>query len=121
MIYSKIKRGTLLKAMLVIQALLFNLEAQNLVYNGYFEVYSTCPNNISQINYATGWINADSGSSPDYYNTCASIGSEVDVPYTVFGYQPDCCGGGGMPVYMLSIELFRIMHKTIYKQNCLIL
>lgn len=69
--------------------------AQNLVPNGDFEIYSICPDNISQISYATGWINAESRTSPDYYNACASVSSQLNVPYTVFGYQKDCCGGYG--------------------------
>src|SRR6185312_367622 len=93
MIFNKNKRNFILKAMLVIQALLFNLKAQNLVYNGYFEIHDTCPNNASQITYANGWHVA--ALSPDYYNACASPTLGVSVPNTDFGYQPDCCGGGG--------------------------
>ena len=84
--------------MLVIQALLLNLKAQNLVYNGYFETYSVCPTarsqqNLIQLDYAAGWQAA--ALSPDYYNACASISSGVNVPYSQYGYQQDCCGGQG--------------------------
>ncbi len=75
-----------------------NTKAQNLVTNGYFEIYSPCPTARSspgnlQLNYATGWLTA--ASTPDYYNTCASIGTTVNVPYAHCGYQQDCCGGMG--------------------------
>ena len=82
--------------MILILSLSLYAKAQNLVPNGYFEIYDTCPNNISQINYALSWINADVRTSPDYYNACASASSQLNVPYTAFGYQPDCCGGGGI-------------------------
>ena len=63
-----------------------DVKGQNLVYNGYFEIYNNCQNG-SIIN-AVGW-NASS-ETPDYYNICMS-----DVPNTDIGYQQDCCGGGG--------------------------
>jgi hypothetical protein len=72
-------------------------KAQNLVNNSYFEIYDTCPNYPNQISRAVGWINADSRTSPDYYNSCPNINSAngINVPYTQFGYQLDCCGGQG--------------------------
>jgi hypothetical protein len=71
-------------------------KAQNLVYNGDFEIYSQCPTQTSsqsnmQIDFATGW--SQSSLSPDYYNTCST--TNVNVPYAAFGYQQDCCGGSG--------------------------
>ena len=81
-------------------------KAQNLVYNGNFEVYSQCPTGTSsqsnmQLNNSTGWY--ASALSPDYFNACAGVGSNVDVPYSGHGYQQDCCGGGGyVGEYMLD-------------------
>ena len=86
--------------MILILSLSLYAKAQNLVPNGYFEIYDTCPNNISQINYALSWINADPRTSPDYFNACASVGSQLNVPYAIFGYQPDYCGGGGLCRYI---------------------
>ena len=110
--------------MLVIQALLLNLKAQNLVSNGCFEIYSNCPTATSsqgntQFNYATGWHAATL--TPDYYNACASISSEVNVPYNVFGYQQDCCTGGGMlgVICLMQIQLI-MMTEIIYILNWLI-
>jgi hypothetical protein len=85
-----------------------HIKAQNLVYNGYFEIYSNCPTARStpsnlQLDYATGWLT--SASTPDYYNTCASISSQVNVPYSIYGYQQDCCGGIGYAgEFMLDIN-----------------
>src|ERR1700741_3727758 len=75
-----------------------NAKAQNLVSNGDFEIYSQCPTARSssstlQIDYAVGWHAA--ASTPDYYNICAGINTNVNVPYSNYGYQQDCCGGGG--------------------------
>ena len=70
-------------------------KAQNLVSNGDFEIYDTCPppssSSINDINRATGWYNPSYG-TPDYFNF--SI-----VPYNLFGYQVDCCGGSGYTGY----------------------
>jgi hypothetical protein len=63
------------------------VRAQNLVPNGDFELYSTCPTDLD-INKSIGWYN--SVLSPDYYNSCAG-----SVPSTGLGYQQDCCGGNG--------------------------
>ena len=46
-----------------------SLKGQNLVNNPSFEVYDTCPNNISQINRASGWY--VTRNSPDYFNGCS--------------------------------------------------
>jgi gliding motility-associated-like protein len=58
----------------------------NLVPNPSFEIYSVCPNNFSQINYAVGWFSPTLG-SPDYYNACQTIPWNFGVPYTAGGYQ----------------------------------
>ena len=76
----------------------FVVKAQNLVPNGNFDIYSTCPTAKSSpgnmaINFANGWHAA--ASTPDYYNSCATINSTVNVPYAAYGYQQDCCGGNG--------------------------
>ncbi|HKC69269.1 MAG TPA: T9SS type A sorting domain-containing protein [Bacteroidia bacterium] len=70
-----------------------------MVYNGYFEIHDTCPNGTSsypnnmQINYVNGWHAA--ALTPDYFDTCATMGNAANVPYAELGYQKDCCGGGG--------------------------
>ncbi|MGZ3863812.1 MAG: T9SS type A sorting domain-containing protein [Bacteroidia bacterium] len=68
-------------------------KAQNLVNNGDFELYSNCPTNGGQINYATGWINATPSTSPDYFNLCGVF--NCSVPYNDDGYQKDYLGGNG--------------------------
>lgn len=78
-----------------------NSKAQNLVYNGDFEIYDTCPTNFSQpldyqIEYATGWYAPTEGTS-DYFNTC-SIGN-VAVPLNNFGYQTPFSGNGYVGIF----------------------
>lgn len=72
---------------LILIALIFLLPtrgtAQNLVPNGSFETFSTCPTTFSQISNCTGWRMYHGGSS-DYYNcTNATVGT----PTNAAGYQ----------------------------------
>ncbi len=59
----------------------------NLVRNGSFEQYSSCPTGIDQIKRANYWqtidsISVDAGCTPEYCNNCADAAtSGVNVPY----------------------------------------
>ena len=64
----------------------------NMVPNGNFEAYTTCPNDYSQITYATGWASWTDGSI-DYFNTCAT-NARVIIPNNTFGYQYTASGNG---------------------------
>ncbi len=57
--------------------------AQNLVTNGSFEAYSSCPNNLAQPHYSTGWRMYHDGTS-DYFN-CGT--APVATPINWTGYQ----------------------------------
>ncbi len=61
------------------------LHAQNLVPNGSFEQYDTCPPYFGRAQYAIGWMNLHTHSA-DYFNACNTNGV-VDVPYNQFGFQ----------------------------------
>src|SRR5690348_13496096 len=61
-----------------ITAIVTCLEAQNLVQNPSFEIYSSCPTSFSQIQLATGWENWLL--SPDYFNVCVPNGNPASVP-----------------------------------------
>ena len=63
----------------------------NLVYNGDFEIYDTCPTNVSgpgdyQIEHCTGWY-SPSYATPDYFNACCPYNNFISVPQNVGGYQ----------------------------------
>jgi hypothetical protein len=60
--------------------------SQNLIPNGEFELYSTCPTGNSQIYSSLFWMTPTTNTgpsvgTPDYYNQCASYVSAVSVPY----------------------------------------
>lgn len=59
-------------------------DAQNLVPNGSFEMYSNCPDALGQLEQAIGW--SSFCGTPDYFNACADT-LIVDVPGNGFGYQ----------------------------------
>lgn len=61
----------------------------NLIYNGDFELYDTCPVTISspstyQIETCLGWKSPTYATS-DYYNSCSTW--PVSIPQNTFGYQ----------------------------------
>jgi hypothetical protein len=58
----------------------------NLVPNGNFEYYSTCPTSTAQLANATGWNSYQS--TPDYFNSCYSSGIvRVGVPTNRWGSE----------------------------------
>jgi len=74
----------------------------NLIYNGDFELYDTCPTNFSQplnyqINTCLGWYSPTYGTS-DYFNSCNT--GVVSVPSNIFGYQNAFNGYGYMGLYV---------------------
>ncbi len=72
----------------------------NLVRNGSFEQYSSCPNGIDQIKKAIFWQTTDSlpftsSCSPEYCNTCANaVTSGVSVPSNGIYYHYPRSGNG---------------------------
>lgn len=84
----------------------------NLVYNGDFELYSSCPaeySNPSQANYeiskCTGW-NAPTIGTSDYFNVCSNLllpfGYNVGIPKNNFGYQNAYNGNGYSGLFALE-------------------
>lgn len=59
-------------------------KSQNLVPNGDFEFYTSCPTAPGQMNLAFPWHDP-TGATSDYYNGCAPLSSFVNVPGTPFG------------------------------------
>ena len=79
-----------------------NVSAQtNLVYNGDFELYDSCPPFLGALNYAKGWINP-TANTPDYFNACAPAQisgypfgfGAANVPNNGWGYQNAHSGYG---------------------------
>jgi len=78
----------------------YHVAAQNLVPNPGFEVYDTCPHNLSAISYSPAynnfptvkdWIDPLQSTTPDYYNTCATPGP-AGLPATSLGYKQPHAG-----------------------------
>jgi hypothetical protein len=76
-------------------------EAQNLIPNGSFEDYSGCPVNYSEIDSALYWTTPTAISSSDYYNECATPGSNVSVPDNGTGYQEAYSGVAYSGIYLI--------------------
>jgi type IX secretion system substrate protein len=70
--------------------------AQNLVTNGDFEMFTTCPYGYGQIDYAASWTKPTTGGTSDYFNQCAPAGNYVDVPVNLdcSSYQAAHSGDG---------------------------
>lgn len=73
----------------------------NLVPNGGFENYSSCPQSAGQLTCSTNWFIA--GGSTDYYNACAPQGY-VSVPSNFYGFQYAASGASyiGMVTFGLN-------------------
>ena len=64
----------------------------NLVYNGDFELFSTCPSGTGGLSDCTGWLNPTTA-TPDYFNACAGA-SIVGIPNNAGGSQNAFSGDG---------------------------
>lgn len=96
-----------MKKLLLISSMLLSLytvEAQNLVYNGSFEMLDSCPNNWDEIHYAKGWF-APTGQIPDLFNSCDTT-NFVGIPnnqkgwYINYQYAKDGQSMGGLYYYI---------------------
>ncbi|MBK9639542.1 MAG: T9SS type A sorting domain-containing protein [Bacteroidetes bacterium] len=75
--------------------------SQNLIPNGSFEVYSSCPSFYSQIDSALYWFSPTVG-TPDYYNSCAT-NFAVSIPNNYSGYQ-NAIGSGFTGIILLHTQ-----------------
>ncbi|MCA6437527.1 MAG: gliding motility-associated C-terminal domain-containing protein [Bacteroidetes bacterium] len=72
--------------LIIILVLLINFTykaQQNLVPNGSFELYDTCPNSQAQLRYCIHWFDP-TGTSSDYFNRCAVL-TQVAIPQNFAG------------------------------------
>ncbi|MFI5218924.1 MAG: T9SS type A sorting domain-containing protein [Bacteroidia bacterium] len=124
----------MIKKLLIIGVLLnnFTLKGQNMVPNGGFEDTLMCPTSMSQIDYCLFWTNpclppynsgtGGSGSS-DYFNAC-SESTNVDIPFTAWGYQFAHSGNGYAGLYAYtSVDIFReyievTLNSPLISNNC---
>lgn len=74
--------------------------SSNLITNGDFETYTSCPTNTEQISLATGWLANTGGGSANYYNTdCFGYYNTASYyPYfDATNYNLGLNGGGFFP------------------------
>jgi len=77
------------------------LQGQNIIENGNFDSYSTCPSDQGQLSLADGWMNLAIG-TPDFFNEC-SDSSFIDVPRNNWGYQQSYDGNGYSGIYASQV------------------
>jgi len=82
-------------------------DAQNLIPNGNFELYSGCPNGFGQLDSASFWINP-TGGTPDYFNSCVSNTMSASVPINWFGYQQSHSGVAYAGICMIFPSILNI-------------
>lgn len=62
------------------------VEAQNLVPNGSFEEYDTCPYQLSQLYFASPWF-SPTNTTPDFFNACSPNMNVPNSPVGVLNAQ----------------------------------
>jgi hypothetical protein len=89
----------------------FGVFSQNIIPNGSFETFTTCPTNINsgfpdQVANAVGWYRADY--TPDYLSSCVSY-TPIGTPTNFFGYQIPASGNSymGMWCYNSTMPNYR--------------
>jgi gliding motility-associated-like protein len=89
-----------------------SVNAQNLVFNGDFEIYDTCPSNPStpgdlQIEHCTGWTAPTKIGTSDYFNVCnnATPFQLAGVPQNLPGYQQPLNGDGYCGFFAWAVSL----------------
>ncbi len=94
----------------------------NLVYNGDFELYDTCPTNIStpgdlQIEHCLGWTAPHKLGTSDYFNVCNNLTffKQAGIPKNFFGYQYPYNGNGFCGFYSSIVDSF-LGQPYIYRE-----
>lgn len=84
----------------------------NLIYNGDFELYDTCPNNPSspgdlEIEHCLGWTAPTKLGTSDYFNICnnTSVFHLAGVPQNLIGFQYPYNGNGYCGIIAWNIGL----------------
>lgn len=78
--------------------------SQNLVINPSFENHTACPNQINQVDFATGWKSW--GVTPDYFNACANTTApNFGVPLNNRAFQHARTGAAYMGLFTYTVFL----------------
>ena len=96
------------------------MNAQNLVPNGDFETYSSCPIGSGQYYLATPWT-AGAG-TPDYYNGCATYAPHMGVPNQGYGFWQEAHSGNaymGIWTYHSGKEYIKVtLSDSLRNSRC---
>ncbi len=87
----------------------FSFGQQNLVFNGSFEIISNCPIGADIYN-AQGWFSPNN-TTPDLFNSCADISTNLSVPTNAFGYQNAFEGNGYAGIVTYSFNFSSIIYR----------
>lgn len=101
----------------------FSFSQTNLVPNPSFEIQDTCPNSVSypgnqQILHAIPWF-TPTVASPDLFDSCASLASFVNVPYTEMGFSYTHTGHGMAGIILMDGDGFAAS-STIYREYIMV-
>jgi len=79
--------------------------AQNLIVDGSFEEYNSCPSKTSSFQHYFEHISAPTTSSGDYFNSCGN--SDYSVPNNFKGNQEAADGNGYVGIYLYALNDYR--------------
>lgn len=82
-----------------------SFNAQNLIVDGSFEEYKSCPSKTSSFQHYFDHISAPTTSSGDYFNSCGY--SDYSVPENFRGQQEAAEGDGYVGIYMYALNDYR--------------
>ena len=75
-------------------------KSQNLIPNGDFENFTSCPTDVSQIDSVPPWF-SPSNATPDYLNVCGNY-ALIDLPNHTWGYQNPRSGNGAAGIMLFA-------------------
>ena len=78
---------------------------QNLILNGGFEEYKTCPSNFTNVDATLEEVATPTSSSGDYFNSCGS--SDFSIPTNFKGEQKAFEGTGYTGLYFYALNDYR--------------
>ena len=81
------------------------IQAQNLIVDGSFEDYKTCPSKTTGLQHYFDHISAPTSSSGDYFNTCGY--TDFSVPENFKGSQSAAEGNGYVGIYLFALNNYR--------------
>jgi OOP family OmpA-OmpF porin len=93
-----------MKALIVCLVFLtIQVQGQNLILNGGFEEYYSCPRAPGDFEFCRNWYLANY-STPDYFRRCSEGSAAFNIPYNHAGMQEPNSGNAYVGLFLLSGE-----------------